>query len=874
MLNELEANGIMQDPESTKFLTKARWSRKSLITSGTSCYPTSTRSCSLPDSITPKREDWKLPSTLPRIRPSKRVESSIFNSGASSPAPEVPVKREDASWFDAIRKPNQEEPSNPSEDYQTSDVATESTSQPEVGEQTQPECRAELAAKAHFLKAIQRPSILPQPTTQKQVPPSGCLDFGNPSETGLARESSDDMAAGFQRVSGDARRYPSSSFTRTENRPPMGTVLCRNGPQCRKFQEGTCNYNHDFSALTANGLNAQKKTLNVESPAFTPAFTPKGMSAQPAKMGISPKAAAAAAFTPRGSGSVTPARNSHSKEPSAEFVPQQVLQAPQQFTEFVPGQSFVPQQQMDVQTSIQTPINAFNDPFLSQAGITGLDGTQPQLNPYAHQTSGVGTQQFFQDTSSYKHPLNYHLYASIGPRRENLMAYQRSTSDLFIPDSLREDLQRKAEATLQTFANSTLPQSVEYFHSLVALDTSNQKGPSTFGYPSWVYKATSSRDGHTYALRRIEGFRLTNEAAIRTVQSWKRISNGSLVQVHDAFTGRWFNDSSLIIVTDYHPMAQTVAEKNFALARHTGASRAGQQIVPENDLWSYIVQIASALKSIHEAGLAAQTVIPSKVLVTSKNRLRLGGCGVLDIVQYEQRKPVTELQRIDLENLGKLILGIAARNQTAHHNVPKALELVSRSYTERLRACIAWLVAPPPTPADTQQDDAATTQISEYNINMLLNNIADKVIAAFDSTLHFEDELTSHMMRELENGRLVRLLTKLNVILERPETSTPTTAAAGNNQPSSAWSETGERYYLKLFRDHVFHQVDHEGRPVLDLGHIITCLNKLDAGIDEKVQLMSRDEQNVFVVTYREVKRAFESAWADVSKASQAGGRR
>ena len=454
------------------------------------------------------------------------------------------------------------------------------------------------------------------------------------------------------------------------------------------------------------------------------------------------------------------------------------------------------------------------------------------------------------------------------------MAYQRSTSDLFIPDSLREDLQRKAEATLQTFANSTLPQSVEYFHSLVALDTSNQKGPSTFGYPSWVYKATSSRDGHTYALRRIEGFRLTNEAAIRTVQSWKRISNGSLVQVHDAFTGRWFNDSSLIIVTDYHPMAQTVAEKNFALARHTGASRAGQQIVPENDLWSYIVQIASALKSIHEAGLAAQTVIPSKVLVTSKNRLRLGGCGVLDIVQYEQRKPVTELQRIDLENLGKLILGIAARNQTAHHNVPKALELVSRSYTERLRACIAWLVAPPPTPPDTQQDDVATTQISDYNINMLLNNIADKVIAAFDSTLHFEDELTSHMMRELENGRLVRLLTKLNVILGRPETSTPPTAAAGNNQPSSAWSATGERYYLKLFRDYVFHQVDHEGRPVLDLGHIITCLNKLDAGIDEKVQLMSRDEQNVFIVTYREVKRGFESAWADVSKASQAGGRR
>lgn len=499
-----------------------------------------------------------------------------------------------------------------------------------------------------------------------------------------------------------------------------------------------------------------------------------------------------------------------------------------------------------------------------------LDNSQQQINPYAQQTTGVSNQQYFQDSGNYKHPLNYHLYASIGPRRENLMAYQRSTSDFFIPDNLREDLQRKAEATLQTFANTALPQTVEYFHSLVALDTSNQKGPSFCGYPSWVYKATSSRDGHNYALRRVEGFRLTNEAAIRTVQNWKRISNASLVQVHDAFTGRWFNDSSLIVSTDYHPLSQTLAEKHFNFGRHLGNSR--PQIIPENDVWSYIVQIASALRSIHEGGLAAQTVSASKILITSKNRLRLNGCCVLDIVQYDQRRPVNELQRADLEDLGRLILSLTTRNQTAHQNIPKALDLVSRSYTERLRACIAWLLTPPAIPE--QGIDAA--QQSEYNINVLLTNIADKVVAAFDSTLHLEDDLTTNLMRELENGRLVRLLTKLNVILERPEPSPAASSQTStSNQPqqpsSSAWSETGERYYLKLFRDYVFHQVDADGRPVLDLGHIVTCLNKLDAGVDEKVQLVSRDEQNVFVVSFREVKRGLESAWAELSKAAAGG---
>lgn len=57
------------------------------------------------------------------------------------------------------------------------------------------------------------------------------------------------------------------------------------------------------------------------------------------------------------------------------------------------------------------------------------------------------------------------------------------------------------------------------------------------------------------------------------------------------------------------------------------------------------------------------------------------------------------------------------------------------------------------------------------------------------------------------------------------------------------WSESGDRYLIKLFRDFVFHQVDDQGRPVVDLSHVLTCLNKLDAGIEDKVMLVSRDGQ-------------------------------
>ena len=69
-----------------------------------------------------------------------------------------------------------------------------------------------------------------------------------------------------------------------------------------------------------------------------------------------------------------------------------------------------------------------------------------------------------------------------------------------------------------------------------------------------------------------------------------------------------------------------------------------------------------------------------------------------------------------------------------------------------------------------------------------------------------------------------RLLTKLGTVVDRTELNLDT-----------AWAETGDRYMLKLFRDYVFHQVMEDGRPFLDMAHVIACLNRLDAGVPDKV---------------------------------------
>jgi len=53
------------------------------------------------------------------------------------------------------------------------------------------------------------------------------------------RRIRNDMASAFPQMSGDARRHYPSGTPRYENRPPVNRATpCKNGPLCRKFQEG------------------------------------------------------------------------------------------------------------------------------------------------------------------------------------------------------------------------------------------------------------------------------------------------------------------------------------------------------------------------------------------------------------------------------------------------------------------------------------------------------------------------------------------------------------------------------------------------------------------------------------------------------------
>ncbi|KAF9890373.1 PAB-dependent poly(A)-specific ribonuclease subunit 3 [Aspergillus nanangensis] len=659
-------------------------------------------------------------------------------------------------------------------------------------------------------------------------------------------------------MASDSRRGTGSP--KMKARDNAKDTLCRNVTiygRCR-YEDKGCAFNHDphktnsaysdsatFSPETISSGN-NKRRLNVDSPSFTPSLissngsSPTSTAASLKKTAtISPKAANAAPFQPR-----TISSRSNASTPSVRTENMTPDWSVAEIQEFVP-QAFDTSHMASMQGNGNgtVPSSTPFDPFVTASNpLAGANAVGPvQANPFSpDNAAALGGTAFFTNQSGFQQPVQYHMYAPIGPHSQNTLGYQRNVHDLFLPNDFREELQKKAAATLQTLPNTQLPHQVDYFHSLVPLDLNHQKNATIFGFPSWVYKAQSSKDGNFYALRRLEGFRLTNEKAIRSVQAWKRVCSGSVVTVHDAFTSRSFQDSSLIFVNDYHPLSKTLAEQ------HLGAGNRfqGRQNthIPEQVLWGYMTQIANALKAIHSNGIAARIIEPSKILLTGRNRIRLNACGIMDVVQFDTQRSVADLQRQDLVNFGQLIVTLGANSPSVMHNATKAMEHFTRAYSPQMKNSVFWLLN------GLQKDQDRT-------IDVFINGISSQLMSTFDSALHMDDQLTSDLSRELENGRLVRLMTKLNFINERPE-----------YEHDRQWSENGERYFLKLFRDYVFHQVDAQGDPSVDLGHVLVCLNKLDAGTDEKVTLVSRDEQSCFIVSYKELKKALESSFQALLK--------
>ena len=174
---------------------------------------------------------------------------------------------------------------------------------------------------------------------------------------------------------------------------------------------------------------------------------------------------------------------------------------------------------------------------------------------------------------------------------------------------------------------------------------------------------------------------------------------------------------ALVVSYDYHPNSQTLFDLHmrpkpsaFAPGRFGGTTNV---VIPEATLWSYIIQIASAIQAAHEAGLAVCMVEPTKILLTGKNRyvvtafilspvcrshrvrIRISSCGIVDVLMYDTGQDVALAQQDDLVMFGRLIFALCCGSLAAMNTLPKALDVMERMYSADVKTLALYLVSKP-----------------------------------------------------------------------------------------------------------------------------------------------------------------------------------
>ncbi|XP_065686361.2 PAN2-PAN3 deadenylation complex subunit PAN3 isoform X1 [Patagioenas fasciata] len=511
-------------------------------------------------------------------------------------------------------------------------------------------------------------------------------------------------------------------------------------------------------------------------------------------------------------------------------------------------------------------------PTSASASVANAVSQPPSTGQVIQKETVGGTTYFYTDTTPA--PVtgmvfpNYHIYHPAAPHVAYMQPKANAPS-FFMADELRQELINRHLITMAQIDQADIPAvpaEVDSYHSLFPLEPlpppNRIQKTSNFGYITSCYKAVNSKDDLPYCLRRIHGFRLVNTKCMVLVDMWKKIQHSNIVTLREVFTTKAFGEHSLVFAYDFHAGGETMMSRHFndpsadayftkrKWGQHDGPlPRQHAGLLPESLIWAYIVQLSSALRTIHTAGLACRVMDPTKILVTGKTRLRVNCVGIFDVLTFDnsQNNPLAlmaQFQQADLISLGKVVLALACNSLSGiqRENLQKAMELVTINYSSDLKNLILYLL---------------TDQNRLRSVNDIMPMIGARFYTQLDAAQMRNDVIEEDLAKEVQNGRLFRLLAKLGTINERPEF-----------QKDPTWSETGDRYLLKLFRDHLFHQVTEAGTPWIDLSHIISCLNKLDAGVPEKISLISRDEKSVLVVTYSDLKRCFENTFQELIAAA------
>jgi PAB-dependent poly(A)-specific ribonuclease subunit 3 len=480
---------------------------------------------------------------------------------------------------------------------------------------------------------------------------------------------------------------------------------------------------------------------------------------------------------------------------------------------------------------------------------------------------------------------------------------------LFIPPDLHTEIKQRAHLEVaqldpEIAAQSSIPESVHSYHSIIPVED-----PATDGVRascclqqnlrSVVMKGVSAVDGKAYALRRIDprssavppSSQLLAAAQDGVVAKWSQIpSHPGLAPPREAFISNegFGGTQAFYFAHDYFPGAISLEEAHLqpTVTAQGDASSHAMFSLDEETLWSYLCQLACALRVVHSAGLfvGEASLHPSKILLTgpfappygggkyknkhsssypgqkqqhlevSSARICISSLGVQEVTSGEaltggaQTRDVSVSQRNDLAAMGNLMIKLACESiggggsSGGHQQQPASLDYLAVHYSRELAHVVAGLLA-------------CRDNMGFAGWRQLANALGERLLDELDTRSARCDALMSDLGTEVDNGRLLRLMMKLCAVTERPQ-------LGGDHQ----WAETGDRYLVKLFRDFCFHQDDENGKPLLDWGVPLEALNKVDAGVGERVMMLNREETAMLVVSYADIRKCLESSYMELEK--------
>lgn len=340
-----------------------------------------------------------------------------------------------------------------------------------------------------------------------------------------------------------------------------------------------------------------------------------------------------------------------------------------------------------------------------------------------------------------------------------------------------------------------------------------QQQRSSFGYPTSLFRVTSTTDGNLYCLRRMDSVRCVSHKIAQTVMH-RWLSNAMGRDRNTASIGggfdhpgvvRWYkcflSQRAVFFVHHYHVGAATLKERFFDNVREGGG---GSVPLPESLIWSCLTQLVSAIVAVHASSLAVRTLQLNHILCTQegcnammavvgpyglpKIRLRINCVGIVDVLEFEARKSLEELQLEDMRALGCLLLSMTTGTEVTVNDVYRNnsqqqqlmilgqyLGFVRQNYSRDLHSLIESLLNPSMPPP---------------GIRAVATNMAVRAFEEMDGAHSCIDEMHGSLSGIYESGRALRLMLKLAFVNERPEFGI-----------DKNWSESGDCYILKLFRD-------------------------------------------------------------------------